>query len=159
MDNQLSRTPFPVLLRPASGSVTPFFHFTMIKLESPKAVSDSMSKEVIMYRYFAVLLQEMDINVEEGFILALLAAVRVNSDILQSRYYYLPSFIKSVSSEDTFVIKPSPMIYFDTLHLNPIKLNLSFLSSIFMENINLAQQQQQQHNGVDSVATLLSLPT
>ena len=60
---------------------------------------------------------------------------------------------------DNFVIKPSPMIYFDTLHLNPIKLNLSFLSSIFMENINLAQQQQQQHNGVDSVATLLSLPT
>ena len=52
-----------------------------------------------MYRYFAVLLQEMDINVEEGFILALLAAVRVNSDILQSRYYYLPTFIKSVSSE------------------------------------------------------------
>ncbi|KAH3757405.1 vacuolar protein sorting-associated protein vps13 [Pelomyxa schiedti] len=143
IDNQLYRTPFPVLLRPTDGTAKPFLHFTLIKLYPPKDPTEgqtSKAPQVEMYRYICLLVQEMDLNLEESWIKHLLSAVNVNLDILKLR-----------DQDPKAQYVPSVMLYLHTLHLNPIKVNFSFFSN--------SSVQQKDDTIDDSIAPFLALPT
>jgi len=129
MDNQNPSTPFPVVLhKAASAKDKCFAEFSLVK--------SNKYERVDFYNYFSVLLQEMNINLEEEFV------VRVINYVNKSRGIFASEAV--VNNDRTSLLKSdtSKMIYFQLLHLNPILANVSYMGIPGVEqkyNTNLSR--------------------
>jgi len=123
IDNQLYSTPFPILLysRPVENQC--FFQMSLLK--------SNQYPHLKYLPYFAVKFQEMDIKIDEICLLRILNFLEVITNFAASRkleenemklFCYSPSFRLS----DVELQMTGTMVYFDILHINPIRLNLSF---------------------------------
>ena len=120
LDNQILSTNHPILLIPMStlaGTHSNFFHLSMVK--------NNRSKSIDFIHYFSILLQEMDIALDEVLLLKIIQFVSVIMD------FYEENADSETMVEEQSVVKANPvqetrMLYFQLLHLNPIKVNVTF---------------------------------
>jgi len=132
LDNQILSTNHPILLIPMStlaGTHSNFFHLSMVK--------NNRSKSIDFIHYFSILLQEMDIALDEVLLLKIIQFVSVIMD------FYEENADSETMVEEQSVVKANPvqetrMLYFQLLHLNPIKVNVTFthVPGIDPENYN-----------------------
>ncbi|EGC29659.1 hypothetical protein DICPUDRAFT_158736 [Dictyostelium purpureum] len=86
-------------------------------------------QNIIFFRYFTVLIQEFDINLDESSILNALSFININLNSLNEHFTLHPT----ITQEEILETKNAAniqnhMIYFEMLHIQPIKVNLSFVS-------------------------------
>jgi hypothetical protein len=147
IDNQLYSTPFSVMLAPnlqnkrARGK--PFFHMSVVK--------SSAYTSIDYYNYASFLVQELDVRVEDSWLFVLLqfanslpldklpsaaappptlaelvARARAADLVHAIDYYLCDDAALGLGDGAAVAAAPSRKIYFELLHLNPIKVNLSF---------------------------------
>jgi len=129
IDNQNMATPFPVALAKAPSAKDKFF-------AEFSAVKSNKYTRVAFFNYFSILLQEMNINLEEEFV------VRVINFIQKARGIVAKETVVENGRASLMKTENSKMIYFQLLHLNPILANVSFMSIPGMEqkyNTNLSR--------------------
>ncbi|UJR24151.1 hypothetical protein I4U23_027117 [Adineta vaga] len=132
IDNQLQIAMFPAILYPilskAAGTNIPgkpFIELSVLKSESAKS-------NTIQIKYLKLLIQEFAVAVDQGLILALIeffkaeetrAAPTVN---MESDLKRVERPLSILSNEGTDNTSQETKIYFDNLHLSPLKIHVSF---------------------------------
>jgi vacuolar protein sorting-associated protein 13A/C len=130
IDNQLYFTPYPTVLRPINTEVD-VFRASIVKSNEYPTIE--------FYNYFSILVQELDINIDSSWL---------NEILKFSDFNGTSQFDKQ--SDDTlntqFVTDwndTSRIIYFEIIHINPLKLNVSYYSP--ERNLqNLSEQERGQ---------------
>ena len=132
IDNQLPLTPFPLLMRSRKVEGKPFFHVSVIR--------SMVHQTVQFFHYFGIGLQEMDIMLDEIFLLELLgfsvtllkyfqrrSGLQAEKSILalQAQTHDLRS--SAALHEPSQKVKPV-LLYFELLQMNSIQANLSFIT-------------------------------
>ena len=112
IDNQNLTTLYPVFLaRKGEGDIEDVFRLSVVK--------NKQYQSVAYYNYFAVLIQELDVKSDDNFInqIILFADLNPISDAEPDHY-----------ESDELIDEPadSKKLYFEFLHINPIKVNLTF---------------------------------
>ncbi|XP_048240040.1 vacuolar protein sorting-associated protein 13A-like isoform X2 [Haliotis rufescens] len=131
LDNQLTDAYFPTLLCPApipqyilrKTGTKPFIELSLMRRTVPERNIDT-------FRYFKVLIQEFNICVDKGFVLSLL-------DVFSSLYTTPPESHQLHSDllvaqrslqevADVMIAARPQRVYFEFLHLSPLKMRVSF---------------------------------
>ncbi|XP_023568424.1 vacuolar protein sorting-associated protein 13C [Octodon degus] len=130
IDNQLPGTMFPVVFHPVAPPKS-------IALDSePKPFIDvsvitrfNEYSKVLQFKYFMVLIQEMALKVDQGFLGALVALFTPTSDpdAEGKRTQLLQQDIDALNVElmETSLTDMSVLSFFEHFHISPIKLHLS----------------------------------
>eukprot|EP01127_Copromyxa_protea_P021271 TRINITY_DN7272_c0_g1_i1.p1 TRINITY_DN7272_c0_g1~~TRINITY_DN7272_c0_g1_i1.p1 ORF type:complete len:3025 (-),score=744.59 TRINITY_DN7272_c0_g1_i1:27-7853(-) len=151
IDNQLYRTPFPVVLFDKSPSDLPFLHFSFVQ--------DTRYEKINFIKYLAFLVQEMELMIDGIFLLhivsfvtEIMAHVNVRLGIdMEAQLLQTPEkmlFLPASSLERT------NWNYFEVLHLNPVKAYISHLSVTEEED-----QEVQDTSGLQSIFHFVGLLT
>eukprot|EP01127_Copromyxa_protea_P018128 TRINITY_DN562_c3_g1_i1.p1 TRINITY_DN562_c3_g1~~TRINITY_DN562_c3_g1_i1.p1 ORF type:complete len:1515 (-),score=244.31 TRINITY_DN562_c3_g1_i1:27-4571(-) len=132
IDNQLYRTPFPVILFDTSPEKTPFIKFSLLQ--------DTRYDKINFIRYLGFLVQEMDIMVDGIFLLHFVQfmmditshvykrfGIDLEAQLLEQKEYML--FLPPR------VLERSNWYYFELLHINPIKASISHYSATEDEQV------------------------
>jgi len=112
IDNQLPVSPFPVVLH--STSEREFFHLSLVK--------SNKHDRIDYFSYFSVLIQEMNVNIDEEFLIRTMMLVTSAMSVYsqQSQDNTTETTVIDYSAQE------SRLLYFELFHINPIKANLSF---------------------------------
>lgn len=132
VDNQLPAAVFPVVLHPIplpktiaiDSSPKPFIEVSLMQRTSEHQTFTHI-------KYFKILVQEFSIKLDMGFITALLpvfGANEVKSTPERDLKYFLHDVqtAKKVESETDETMQDASIMFFDVLHLSPIKVHVSF---------------------------------
>lgn len=131
LDNQLYLSPLPIALYSTPNPDKPFFHASIIRDPNISAVQ--------FFKYFAVQILEIELAIHEVFLYRLLSFTKFLTDYLyakseeealQKLLLQTDSDIPKLKDED---LKSSDMFYFELFHLNPIKVLVSFMTSIDLD--------------------------
>uniref|UniRef100_A0A672P238 Vacuolar protein sorting 13 homolog A n=1 Tax=Sinocyclocheilus grahami TaxID=75366 RepID=A0A672P238_SINGR len=131
------------------------FPFVFYPIKPPKSVSmDSEPKpladvsiitraaghsDILRIKYFKVLIQEMDLRVDLGFLYAILelfTAEHASVELFEKDIEYLKTELNHSSATDT-----SPISLYEYFHISPIKLHLSFSLSTGGEDGNKKERE------------------
>uniref|UniRef100_A0A9J8AM67 Vacuolar protein sorting 13 homolog A n=1 Tax=Cyprinus carpio carpio TaxID=630221 RepID=A0A9J8AM67_CYPCA len=131
------------------------FPFVFYPVKPPKSVSmDSEPKpladvsiitrvaghsDILRIKYFKVLIQEMDLRIDLGFLYALLellTAEHASVELFEKDIEYLKTELNHSSATDT-----SPISLYEYFHISPIKLHLSFSLSSGGEDGNKIERE------------------
>uniref|UniRef100_A0A672P4J4 Vacuolar protein sorting 13 homolog A n=1 Tax=Sinocyclocheilus grahami TaxID=75366 RepID=A0A672P4J4_SINGR len=129
------------------------FPFVFYPIKPPKSVSmDSEPKpladvsiitraaghsDILRIKYFKVLIQEMDLRVDLGFLYAILELFTAeHASAVTSEQEYLKTELNHSSATDT-----SPISLYEYFHISPIKLHLSFSLSTGGEDGNKKERE------------------
>ncbi|XP_063099462.1 intermembrane lipid transfer protein VPS13C isoform X5 [Cavia porcellus] len=130
VDNQLPGTMFPVVFHPVAPPKS-------IALDSePKPFIDvsvitrfNEYSKVLQFKYFMVLIQEMALKVDQGFLGAMVALFTptTDPDAESKRTQLLQQDIDALNTElmETSMTDMSVLSFFEHFHISPIKLHLS----------------------------------
>lgn len=132
LDNQMSGAVFPTVLSPvplpksvAADSVPK--PFTEVSIMLRKQEHDNM----LQFKYFKVLIQEMQLKVDQGFLNNIIDLFSSSQDI--SRQQETTEFIKDcdkvkvkLMDEVGLSLADEQKNFYDYLHFSPIKIHLSF---------------------------------
>jgi len=135
IDNQLYLTPYPIVLWAPPVEGKEFMKLVLVK--------DERYTTIQFLRYFAVAIQEVDISVDQTFLVQALAFASYAQSHLNK--------IRGVDEEAKLFSKrmtempflsekeltTSNMFYFEMLHINPIKANISFVTTPKIVNPNV----------------------
>ncbi|CAF4893614.1 unnamed protein product, partial [Rotaria sp. Silwood1] len=132
IDNQLQITLFPTILYPIISKATatdipgkPFIELSLFK-------SQSVRSNTIHIKYFKLLIQEFFICVDQGLIVAILAFVKQQKDLAAPTVDMNPDLkridkpLETLFKGETDNASGESKIYFDNLHLSPLKIHVSF---------------------------------
>lgn len=131
LDNQLYLSPLPIALYSTPNPEKPFFHATLVR--------DTDVKAVQFFRYLGLQLQEIDLSIHEVFLYRLLSFTKFLTDYLyakseeealQKLLLQTDSDIPKLKDED---LAASDMYYFELFHLNPIKVLVTFMTSMDLD--------------------------
>lgn len=75
MDNQIELTPCAVVLAPTNDNT--FFHLSMVK--------SNKYSDIDYYRYFSILIQEMNLKIDEEFLVRTMSFVDRSYKLLKSK--------------------------------------------------------------------------
>ena len=146
IDNQLFSTMFPILLHSKSrGPNQPFFQVSILK--------STRYSHLRYIPYFALKFQEMDVKIDEVCLLRLLSFIESITSFTSTRKLIEEEkqiFLHSPTFEvDTKSFEPhsGTALFFELLHINPIRINLSFCTT-GASVVDLHQQQQQQQQSM-----------
>ena len=127
VDNQLFLSPFPVLLAGHSVEGKGFFRLALTR--------STKYESLLCIPYFAVQMQEADVKVDEQCLLRLLRLLdgilqvqqkmrddKLETELLSQRQRF------TVDEEAIRLASSTNMVYFQLLHINPIRINLTFLT-------------------------------
>lgn len=129
IDNQLPHTDFPVLLSYVQPKETndkhrPFLHFSFVR---------RMNEQLNYFEYAGCLVQEMNVMLEDNLLGAIIDMVQDLMRQLKNNEAFIQARASRKSADtqnDLYKSKPAggnvKMVYFKLLHLNPIKITLSF---------------------------------
>ncbi|KAM5292524.1 intermembrane lipid transfer protein VPS13C [Ctenodactylus gundi] len=130
VDNQLPGTMFPVVFHPVAPPKS-------VALDSePKPFIDlsvitrfNEYSKVLQFKYFMVLIQEMALKVDQGFLGAVVALFTPTSDpeAERKRTKLIQEDIDALNTElmDSSLTDVSILSFFEHFHISPIKLHLS----------------------------------
>uniref|UniRef100_UPI00398E4939 intermembrane lipid transfer protein VPS13A isoform X2 n=1 Tax=Pristiophorus japonicus TaxID=55135 RepID=UPI00398E4939 len=140
-----------------SGAIFPFPFYPIIPPKSitmdsaPKPFADvsiitrfAGQSEISRFRYFKVLIQEMDLKLDLGFLYALMEFFTQSTDavlaeqkleLFKKDLEYIQTELLTESAIDT-----SPVSLYEYFHISPIKLHLSFSISSGGEESNKQQE-------------------
>ncbi|XP_004421707.1 PREDICTED: vacuolar protein sorting-associated protein 13C isoform X2 [Ceratotherium simum simum] len=130
VDNQLPGTMFPVLFHPVAPPKS-------IALDSePKPFIDvsvitrfNEYSKVLQFKYFMVLIQEMALKVDQGFLGAIVALFTPATDpeAERKRTKLIQQDIDALNTElmETSMTDMSVLSFFEHFHISPVKLHLS----------------------------------
>uniref|UniRef100_A0A8C2BZK7 Vacuolar protein sorting 13 homolog A n=1 Tax=Cyprinus carpio TaxID=7962 RepID=A0A8C2BZK7_CYPCA len=141
----------PQIQNQLPGAIFPFVFYPV---KPPKSVSmDSEPKpladvsiitrvaghsDILRIKYFKVLIQEMDLRIDLGFLYALLELLTAEhaSALFEKDIEYLKTELNHSSATDT-----SPISLYEYFHISPIKLHLSFSLSSGGEDGNKIERE------------------
>ncbi|KAG8507019.1 Vacuolar protein sorting-associated protein 13C, partial [Galemys pyrenaicus] len=130
VDNQLPGTMFPVIFHPVAPPKS-------IALDSePKPFIDvsiitrfNEYSKVLQFKYFMVLIQEMALKVDQGFLGAIIALFTPTTDpeAERKRTKLIQQDIDTLNTElmETSMTDMSILSFFEHFHISPVKLHLS----------------------------------
>ncbi|KAM5178815.1 intermembrane lipid transfer protein VPS13C isoform 1-T1 [Callospermophilus lateralis] len=130
VDNQLPGTMFPVVFHPVAPPKS-------IALDSePKPFIDvsiitrfNEYSKVLQFKYFMVLIQEMALKVDQGFLGAIIALFTPTTDpeAERKRTKLIQQDIDALNTElmETSMTDMSVLSFFEHFHISPVKLHLS----------------------------------
>ncbi|XP_069851362.1 intermembrane lipid transfer protein VPS13C isoform X3 [Dipodomys merriami] len=130
VDNQLPGTMFPVVFHPVAPPKS-------IALDSePKPFIDvsvitrfNEYSKVLQFKYFMVLIQEMALKIDQGFLGAVIALFTPTSDpeAERKRTKLIQQDIDTLNTElmETSMTDMSILSFFEHFHISPVKLHLS----------------------------------
>ncbi|CAF1173038.1 unnamed protein product [Adineta ricciae] len=132
IDNQLQIAMFPTILYPivskAAGNDIPgkpFVELSVLKSESTRS-------NTIHIKYFKLLIQEFAIAADQGLIMALIQFVKPEKNEaaptvnMESDLKRIERPLAILSNEGTDNTSQETKIYFNDLHLSPLKIHVSF---------------------------------
>jgi hypothetical protein len=140
LDNQLYLSPLPIALYSTPNPSKPFFHASLVRDQNIPAVQ--------FFKYFALQLQEIDLAIHEVFLYRLLSFSKFLTDYLyakseeealQKLLAQTDSEIPKIKDED---LSSSDMYYFELFHLNPIKVLVTFMTSMDLDASATDQQEE-----------------
>lgn len=117
IDNQLYNTPYPVMLLMKEPAQPPFFHLSVVK---------KRGTEIQYYRYLSFLMQEVSLFLEETLVYHL---IKLGKEVMANVPPAPPKPAVVLQAAPQQQEHASDMCYFELLHLNPVKIFLSFKSS------------------------------
>ncbi|OZJ06276.1 hypothetical protein BZG36_00800 [Bifiguratus adelaidae] len=128
IDNQIFDTIYPILLYPSivdrDENTLPTFQFAVHRVKDD-------SHGVMYIKYFSVLLQEMNFEMDEDFLYALLDFTKLDvagwSDIASSRLCD-----EMIDIPEPKSLEGESQLYFEYFNLQPCKLNISFVRTEHM---------------------------
>uniref|UniRef100_A0A452VIX7 Vacuolar protein sorting 13 homolog C n=1 Tax=Ursus maritimus TaxID=29073 RepID=A0A452VIX7_URSMA len=128
VDSQLPGTLFPVVFHPVAPPKS-------IALDSePKPFIDvsvitrfNEYSKVLQFKYFMVLIQEMALKIDQGFLGAIIALFTPTTDPETERKRLLQRDIDALNTEllETSMTDMSVLSFFEHFHISPVKLHLS----------------------------------
>ncbi|KAF9211914.1 hypothetical protein BGZ59_007452 [Podila verticillata] len=156
IDNQLYGGSSPIILCPTQmpkdgkdATVHPTLHSALVRAKDE-------THGVVYFKYFSALVQELTITMDEDFLFTLLEFSKFN----------VPGWTEDptkVQLCDENLDLPEPMandgesqLFFEVLHLHPMKVNLSFMRSDHV-NIEEAQQKTSSHNPIMYIFNVLTM--
>ncbi|CAF0900458.1 unnamed protein product [Adineta steineri] len=132
IDNQLQITMFPTILYPivskSAGTDSPGKPFIELSLFK----SSSTRSNTIFIKYLKLLIQEFAFCADQGLILALFAFIKQDKNPaaptvnMESDFKRLSNPLETIVNEGTDNTSSETKIYFDNLHLSPLKIHVSF---------------------------------
>ncbi|CAF1245225.1 unnamed protein product [Adineta ricciae] len=132
IDNQLDYTMFPVVLYPVISKATGTDHAEKPFIELSVLESKTSRSTVMQFKYFKLLVQEFAVKIDQGLIVAILAFLRaeksaaaptINMDTdLEQIQKPLDAIIKAQTESPS----GDTEMYFDNIHLSPLKIHVSF---------------------------------
>ncbi|CAF1065734.1 unnamed protein product [Adineta steineri] len=159
IDNQLQITMFPTILYPivskAAGTNIPgkpFIELSVFK-------NESIRSNTIHIKYFKLLIQEFFICIDQGLILAIMAFVKpaknpaaptIDMDLDLKR---IDKPLETILKGETNKGLQETQIYFDNLHLSPLKIHVSFS----MHGAKPSEQLLAEHPLVDFLLQMLNV--
>ncbi|KAG0346597.1 hypothetical protein BG004_001308 [Podila humilis] len=156
IDNQLYGGSSPIILCPTQtpkdskdAAVHPTLHSALVRAKDD-------THGVVYFKYFSALVQELTITMDEDFLFTLLEFTKFN----------VPGWTEDptkVQLCDETLDLPEPkandgesQLFFEVLHLHPMKVNLSFMRSDHV-NIEEAQQKTSSHNPIMYIFNVLTM--
>ncbi|KAF9431274.1 hypothetical protein BGZ94_003589 [Podila epigama] len=156
IDNQLYGGSSPIILRPTQmpkdskdATVHPTLHSALVRAKDE-------THGVVYFKYFSALVQELTITMDEDFLLTLLEFTKFN----------VPGWTEDPNKAqlcDENLDLPEPkandgesQLFFEVLHLHPMKVNLSFMRSDHV-NIEEAQKKTSSHNPIMYLFNVLTM--
>ncbi|RKP24242.1 hypothetical protein SYNPS1DRAFT_17479 [Syncephalis pseudoplumigaleata] len=129
IDNQKFGAIYPIVLYPtmisrrSEDTEHPAFHLALVR-------SKDTSHGVEYIKYFSVLLQEMSFEIDEDFLYTLIEFANFDTDSTSAK----PVVERAIGDESMDIPEPhqvesTTQIYFEVFHIQPIKLNLSYIST------------------------------
>ncbi|KAF0534769.1 vacuolar protein sorting-associated protein 13 [Gigaspora margarita] len=133
IDNQLYGGIYPIILYPTvipkdtndSELVHRAFHASLTKAKDE-------SHGVTYFKYFSMLLQEMTFEIDEDFLFALLDFTKIHG--FTSQEPDAPLIADTLDIPEPKTSEGDNQLYFEVLHINPMKINISFVRT---ERINV----------------------
>ncbi|CAG8552629.1 14898_t:CDS:10 [Dentiscutata erythropus] len=133
IDNQLYGGIYPIILYPTvipketndSELVHRAFHASLTKAKDD-------SHGVTYFKYFSMLLQEMTFEIDEDFLFALLDFTKIQGFTTQEPD--APLIDGTLDIPEPKTAEGDNQLYFEVLHINPMKINISFVRT---ERINV----------------------
>ncbi|KAL6077052.1 Vacuolar Protein [Balamuthia mandrillaris] len=126
IDNQLFFTPYPVV-------ASPHMRLPADKSFLALSVIKSMEyREVDFYKYVALGVQELDVRIDETFLLKLLQFFNVGTDDISQAH-----FVDELLAKDDMICPlpsttdTSRMLYFEFFHINPLQVNITLVTLTF----------------------------
>ncbi|CAF4314530.1 unnamed protein product, partial [Adineta steineri] len=121
IDNQLDYTMFPVVLYPIISKATgtdlaekPFIELSVYESKASRS-------NVMQFKSFKLLIQEFAVKIDQGLISATAPTINMDTDLEQIQKP-LDAIIKALTYSPTGETE----MYFDKIHLSPLKIYVSF---------------------------------
>ncbi|UJR35157.1 hypothetical protein I4U23_027926 [Adineta vaga] len=132
IDNQLEYTMFPVILYPVVSKATGTDHAEKPFIELSVFESKTNRSTVMQFKYFKLLIQEFAVKIDQGLIVAILAFLRQEKSAVAPTIN-MDTDLEQIKKPLNLIIKAqteSPSgeteMYFDNIHLSPLKIHVSF---------------------------------
>lgn len=116
IDNQYHNNPTHPILFSSHNISDKIFQFSLVKSNQYESIE--------FYDYLSLLMQEVDINLDEALLIALINLLQSNVAKILTHLKEIP---KRNNNKDVIsYVTPNKKLYFEVLHIHPIKVNLSY---------------------------------
>ncbi|KAF8938290.1 hypothetical protein BGZ58_001218 [Dissophora ornata] len=156
IDNQLYGGSSPIILCPTQvpkdrkdASAHPTLHSALVRAKDE-------SHGVVYFKYFSALLQELTVSMDEDFLYTLLEFSKFNVPGWTEDPSKVQLCDESLDLPEPTANDDESQLFFEVLHLHPMKLNLSFMRSDHV-NIEEAQQKTSSHNPIMYIFNVLTM--
>ncbi|KAF8984234.1 hypothetical protein BGZ46_008534 [Entomortierella lignicola] len=140
IDNQLYGGSSPIILCPTQtpkggkdAAAHPTLHSALVRAKDD-------THGVVYFKYFSVLLQELTISMDEDFLFTLLEFTKFNVPGWSEDPDKIQLCDESLELPQLTANNDESQLFFEVLHLHPMKVNLSFERS---ERVNIEEAQHQ----------------
>ncbi|KAG0003109.1 hypothetical protein BGZ80_007728 [Entomortierella chlamydospora] len=140
IDNQLYGGSSPIILCPTQtpkdgkdASAHPTLHSALVRAKDD-------THGVVYFKYFSVLLQELTVSMDEDFLFTLLEFSKFNVPGWTEDPDKIELCQESLELPKITTNDDENQLFFEVLHLHPMKVNLSFMRS---ERVNIDEAQHQ----------------
>lgn len=156
IDNQLYGGSNPIILCPTQtpkdgkdASVHPTLHSALVRAKDD-------THGVVYFKYFSALVQELTVAMDEDFLYTLLEFSKFNVPGWTEDPSKVQLCDESLDLPEPKANEGESQLFFEVLHLHPMKVNLSFMRSDRV-NIEEAQQKTSSHNPIMYIFNVLTM--
>ncbi|KAG0050250.1 hypothetical protein BGZ83_004992 [Gryganskiella cystojenkinii] len=156
IDNQLYGGSNPIILCPTQtpkdgkdAAVHPTLHSALVRAKDE-------THGVVYFKYFSALIQELTVAMDEDFLYTLLEFSKFNVPGWTEDPTKVQLCDESLDLPEPKANDGESQLFFEVLHLHPMKVNLSFMRSDRV-NIEEAQQKTSSHNPIMYIFNVLTM--
>ncbi|KAF9185293.1 hypothetical protein BGZ51_009186 [Haplosporangium sp. Z 767] len=156
IDNQLYGGSNPIILCPTltpkdnkDATAHPTLHSALVRAKDE-------THGVVYFKYFSALIQELTVAMDEDFLFTLLEFSKFNVPGWTEDPSKVQLCDESLDLPEPTANEDESQLFFEVLHLHPMKVNLSFMRSDRV-NIEEAQQKTSSHNPIMYIFNVLTM--